>query len=184
MNDQITPGERRELRSVIRQQFKVLKAEVLQRKVELESEVEQRIAARYHQQDELQRQALEILERAQNDMRLAVQSALRTLNEQAGTSFSFDANIYGEHRLRSTHKDNRTQDRKALIAGVLEQVRVASLQLDRDEADLLRALATDSLESDEARGWLGKIPTVAELVPDRRLREIEAALGDVDGADR
>jgi hypothetical protein len=53
-------------------------------------------------------------------------------------------------------------------------VQQALLALDRQEADLLRNLALDALETDAARGFLDRIPTVADLVPSRRLREIEA----------
>lgn len=46
----------------------------------------------------------------------------------------------------------------------------------RQEADLLRSLAVDALESDEARSFLGRIPTVGELVPSVRLAELASAI--------
>jgi len=75
--------------------------------------------------------------------------------------------------------EDRTQLHRALVAGVKQQVVAAALALDRQEADLLRALAMEGLESEAARAFLARIPTVAELVPAARLREIEAAY---DGA--
>ncbi len=49
----------------------------------------------------------------------------------------------------------------------------AQLTLDRQEADLLRSLALEGLETPAARAFLERIPTVGELVPSARLREIE-----------
>lgn len=51
MTEMIPPGERRELRSVVRQQFKVLRAEVKQRELELKAEAERRLVERYRDED-------------------------------------------------------------------------------------------------------------------------------------
>ena len=50
-HEQIPPGERRELRAVVRSQIKVLRAEVGQREMELQAEVESRLAERYRDED-------------------------------------------------------------------------------------------------------------------------------------
>jgi hypothetical protein len=44
--------------------------------------------------------------------------------------------------------------------------------VERQEADLLRTLAVEALESEEARAFLKMIPSVAELVPSTRLNEL------------
>jgi len=67
---------------------------------------------------------------------------------------------------------------QAAISDLNFKVRTAVLRLDRTEADLLRELSLDALESDEAKAFLSSIPSVSELVPGVRLAEIEASLGD------
>ena len=61
---------------------------------------------------------------------------------------------------------------------ITAQVKGALLRLDRDEADLLRTLAVGAIESEEARIFLDRIPTVGELVSSARLAELEAGLQD------
>lgn len=78
----------------------------------------------------------------------------------------------------SRRTENRDQLHRALMAGINEQVKQASLALDRQEADLLRSLSLETLESSAAREFLNRIPAVAELVPSRRLREIESAFDE------
>lgn len=51
MSDSIAPGERRELRSVVRGQFKVLRAQVKRREAELKAEIEAELLAKYREQD-------------------------------------------------------------------------------------------------------------------------------------
>lgn len=175
----ITPGERRELRSVVKQQFKVLRTEVEQREVELQAEAERMILDRYRAQDVAMSEAQRFLQDKMRELFLEMRAYCETVNEREGTNLSVVNDRYSGIGIAAT--DERTQERRTLVAGVKEQVKTASLGLDRQEADLLRSIATDALETEEARGWLGKIPTVAELVPSRRLREIEAQF-DSDSA--
>ena len=175
---EITPGERRELRAVVRAQCKVLRTEVKEREVELKAEAEQLILARYQRQDELLVEAKRLMQRKYAELVRELQEHCDEVNAREGTNLQVNT----QYRLGIENaSDNRSQERRTLMAGVEQQVKTAALGLDRQEADLLRAIATDALESDEARSWLAQIPTVAELVPSKRLREIEAQF-DRDGA--
>jgi len=76
----------------------------------------------------------------------------------------------------------RTQLRREGEARIVAQIKGALLQLDRQEADLLTRLVAGALESEEARAFLGEIPTVSALVPADRLLELEQSLReDSDG---
>jgi hypothetical protein len=174
VTDQITPGERRELRAVVRQQMKVLRAEVSQREIELQSEVEARLVERYRDEDrrsdELNRKIAEIHTEANRQLREAL-DAFEDLSD-GGTwrrISGFNAPYI------SRRESDRRQLKDALLAGIKVQVKQALLALDRQEADLLRDLAIDGLETAAARAFIGRIPSVAELVPARRMREIEAS---------
>jgi hypothetical protein len=68
---------------------------------------------------------------------------------------------------------NRTQIHRALMASIPDKIGDAHLALDTQEMTLLRHLSEGALASEEARGFLGSIPTVGELVPRVVLREIE-----------
>lgn len=168
----IPPGERRELRSVLRSQMKVLRAEVKQREAELVAEAEQQITERYAEDDkradELQWRIRQVADKANAEL----ENVLREYdNDAAGRWARMDA--FPTPRVRRRDQD-RAQLRRAMEAGIAAQVKQALLDLDRQEADLLKSLAMEGLETDAARAFLGEIPTVAELVPSKRLQEIEA----------
>ena len=171
--DQITPGERRELRAVVRQQMKVLRAEVAQREIELQSEIETRLVEKYREEDrradELGRKVGEIAAEANRQLR----EALTEFEDLSDGGTWRHLTGFGVPRIYRNTQD-REQLKKALMAGVKVQVKQALLALDRQEADLLRDLAVDGLETVAARSFLSRIPSVAELVPAKRMREIEA----------
>jgi hypothetical protein len=171
----IPPSERRELRSVVRQQFKVLRTEVKQREAELMAEGERRLVDRYRDEDKAIEDLNWRMKEIVRDAQRQIEDLMKEHGEQedgGGWSRS-DGKLWFQGVSRKT--EDRTQLRRALEAGIKEQVRMALLALDRQEADLLRALAVDALETDAARAFLERIPNVAELVPSARLREIESA---------
>jgi hypothetical protein len=183
MTEPIPPGERRELRSVVRQQFRVLRTEVKQRELELKAEAERRLMERYRDEDK----AIDDLNWRITEIAREAQRQIDDLMKEH--SDAADGGKWGRHdgRLSANGVSRKTEDRtqlhRALMAGINEQVRQASLALDRQEADLLRALSMETLESSAARAFLERIPTVGELVPSARLREIESAF-DKDGDPR
>lgn len=75
-------------------------------------------------------------------------------------------------------KEGRDELRRAAYARIDAEVKAANLKLNRDEADLLRTLGIGAIESEEAREFLSKIPTVGELVSRARIAELEASLKD------
>jgi lipopolysaccharide biosynthesis regulator YciM len=177
----MTPGERRELRTVVRQRMKVLRADVEQRRMELVAEAEQRLMERYRDQDkvieDLNWRIQQIADQAGKDITDAI---LAVRGETDGVSIRRPIKVNAP-RLSSQIED-RTQLHRALIAGIEAQVKRALLELDRQEADLLETLALSAVETDAAREFLAAIPTVGELVPAARLKEIEAAFDRGGGA--
>lgn len=185
----ITKTERVELRSVVRGQLKVLRAEIEQRKAELLAEMENRIADRYRDVDE-QQQALmwkahEICEAASREITdlFVGQQAERGLHDDREISVQQPIRVRMEPIEWS--KRDRVQLRRAMVAAIEAQIEGALLNLQRQEADLLRTLAVGAIESEEAKAFLTGIPSVAELVPSARLAELEAQFineqGDSDG---
>jgi hypothetical protein len=170
----ITPGERRELRAVVRQQMKVLRTEVKQRQLELVAEAEARLVEKYRDEDRLSDELGQRLTQITNDANIELRKLLSEYEQILDGRWRRYSSGYSTPSI-FRNKGNREQLREALIAGIKAQVQQAQLSLDRQEADLLKELAMDSLETNAARQFLAKIPTVGELVPSRRLREIETA---------
>lgn len=176
----ITKGERAELRSLIRQRFKVLRTDVEQRKAELLVELEARIAARFADDDKAWADALYLIEEAAREANRKANDILRGLNLEGLDLDGRDRAIVTARALAKPTLE-RGQLRKEGATRIEVQVKSALLQLDRHEADLLTRLVAGALESDEARAFLGEIPTVSQLVPADRLLQLEQSLQG-DGA--
>jgi hypothetical protein len=165
----ITNRERSELRTVVRHQMRVLRAEVTQREAEMLAEVGARLVQRYRdedaQADDLRRDIRKLQDKVNQQLREVI-----TKHEEIFTSGKWSR--LGEFSAPSVYRrhEDRDQLRRALEAGVKAQAKTARVSLDRQEADLLRSLAVDALETAAAREFLDSLPTVAELMA---LPEIE-----------
>lgn len=171
--DEMTPGERRELRSVVRQQFNVLRAEVKQREEEMKTDIARQVVEHYANSDAQ-------LAEAQQEVYRIAQDAAREIRDVLERYPSVEMNRYSglpvpHLGLRNDHRvvitDHAEQQLKAQVQG-------AKLRLDREEADLLRELSIGALATDQAKKFLASIPSVAELVPATRIAELEAQFGD------
>ena len=170
MSDKMTKTDRAELRSVTRQQFRVLRSEVDQRAAEMHAEAAEQIHDVYADIDalraDLEAQALEIAQKAARDVvaLLRAHPDAKAAPSQGGVSW---AGIQWQ-------SDGRYDLKGRAALQITKQARDARTALDRQEADILRELAVDALESEAARAWLSNLPTAAALVPAFRLRELEA----------
>lgn len=172
----INKGERTELKSIVRGQFKVLRAELDQREIEMRAEVEDQIATKNAAADE----RWEVL---QHEVHEAVLACNRQIND-AIVKHGYQAKGPTERLWVNEPKmsapngmAHEQQVRQNAVIRIRAQVNDARLRLDRQEADLLKTLAVGALESDEAQAFLGQIPTIGQLVPSGRLAELEASLG-------
>lgn len=171
----MTPGERRALSTVLKQQMRILRADIEQRKAELLAEAESRLLERYRDDDRAVQDVnfwiSEVVEQANRDIKTLLENL--TLGEQTGFTYRWGGELRPP-RINFKSED-RDQLHRALMSGIDSQVKSALLDLERKEADLLRQLALNMIESDEARQFLANIPKVADLVPASRIREIEAS---------
>lgn len=182
----ITKAERTELRSIVRQQFKVLRAEIGQRQAEMRSEIEARIVERYRDVDEQRAQltwkANEILDAASREITdLFIGAGADRGDPYRDPEISIERPIRVAMERIAWNTEDRVQLRRAMHSAVEADIRAALLRLDRQEADLLRTLSVGALESAEAQAFLASIPTVGELVPAARLAELEAQFANEDG---
>jgi hypothetical protein len=171
----ISQAERRELRSLVRQRVKVLRAEVDQRRAELDVELEQAITERFADEDKAWADAMFIIDEAAREANRKANDVMRELRGDAWPKH--DVNVVG---LYTPATERPTNERRTLRyegqRRIQAQVQAAYLKLSQQEADLLTRLAMDVLESAEARSFLVDIPTVSSLVPSVRLLELEQSL--------
>lgn len=172
----ITKTERNELRSIVRQQFKVLRAEVHQRTAELIADLDEQIADRYKDEDEAWGVAVTKANEAALEANRAINDIFRDL-----LGPSHGDRVFVQAVVPRQPRDHRALLVRTGMAHLTAQGRAAILRLDREEADLLRKLAIGALESEEAHAFLGAIPTVGQLVSSARLAELEASLGPDEG---
>ena len=175
MSDQITKTERTELKSVVRQQFKVLRAEVVQRQAEVMADVEQQITERFTDVDKAWAEAGRVSLEATLEANRKVNDTYRELT---GETHIEDMYVF----LRGPTQPSRQRQRlrQQATANLTAQVEGALLRLARQEADLLKTLAVGALESSDAHTFLLDIPMVGELVPTARLAELEASLDPIE----
>lgn len=166
----LTPGDRRELRSLVKKQFAVLRNDVKRRKDELVAEIESELLRRYRDQDERVQQAQQAAteaKRAYQDSLGRIADGLRVTDPTLKVDIGYDGRLM-------TSDSQRYQLHKALLASVPQQIADASTKLDQQELELLRALTIGALDSDQAQDFLAQIPTVGELVPKARLFELDS----------
>lgn len=170
----IPKSERAELRALVKSQFKVLRAEVEQRREEMLADLQDQINERYAKWDKQWSDAMFLCQERALEANREVNDILREMIDQPDGGRS-------EFMLVAFHAPSRPDRRRSelLMAGrthINADVKAAQLRLDRDEADLLRTLTIGALESAEAKAFLTAIPTVGELVSRARLAELEAGL--------
>lgn len=164
--------ERDELRRLLRARFKLLRTDVAARKAELERELQEQIAERFAHLDKAYDDAM-------YQLKLAVDEANRKAND-------IGRELWGREKWGAKHDRTVVQAKMIDKPGVGERVEMhrlgrseidrrvkdALLRLERQENELLTELATSALESVQARQFLGRIPSVTEMVPAYRLKEI------------
>lgn len=171
----ITKAERAELRSIVRQQFKVLRSELAQRQLEMYAEVEEEISARYADNDRSWSGVMHEVHEATMEANRRMNDALYNAGFQTKGSTE---RMWIRTPDIAQPTEERHQLRRAAKARIDSQCKAAGLRLDREEADLLRTLGVGAIESEEAREFLQRIPTVGELVSSARLAELEKAMGE------
>lgn len=164
-------AERDELRRIIRQRTKVLRADIEARQAELISEVDRRLDEQY---------AAEL--KRWDDTQMLVKEVVGEANRRANDLYReyFGSERWGERHDRTvvsaaipeSPKRGQNADRSKAIREIDAKVAQARTELERREVALLEELAIGALESADARDFLSRIPTVGELVPSHRLTEL------------
>jgi hypothetical protein len=174
----MTKTERTELRSLIRQRFRVLRTEVDARRAELEEQLRADINRHFADADKAWDDAMYLIGEAVREANRKANDILRAVAE-AGPLYPDGQ--HRDHRLVQATTvvrpaNGHTEMARAGLARIETRVKAARLRLEREEADLLTRLVEGAMQSEEARTFLRTIPTVSELVPADRLLALEQGL--------
>jgi hypothetical protein len=184
--DGIAPSERRELRSIVKAQFKVLRTEVRRRKEELGAEVEHELLERHREEDRAIAAARAEVDKVCMDAahevrRIGEELAERFADLSVRTSAGATFNGF-TIRFEATNP-NRTQVHRAATAAIPATIADALLHLDQQEITLLRQLSAGALTSEQAQQFMGGIPTVGQLVPRARVAELAGQIDELEAGD-
>lgn len=172
MTEKMTRADQASLRSLIRQRFKVLRADVAAREAELHQELAARVTAADAGRDKEWNDALFLISEAAKEGNRKANDALRALG---WPELDLDGKEYEIVTARSVGRPDRRKQHEMKAEGqakISARVRKALADLDRIEADVLTDLTIRTLDSDAARQFLESIPTVGDLVPAERLLAI------------
>lgn len=168
----MTKAEREELRRLLRSKFKVLRADVAARKAELEADLTRQVEAEFAASDKAYDDAMYQLRMAADEANRKANDIGRQLWGREKWGEKHDRQIITTAAIDRPGKTERWQRTNQGRADIEQRVKAALLELDRQENELLTDLATSALESAEARAFFQRIPSVTELVPAYRLRQI------------
>lgn len=169
---EMTKGERTELRTAVRLQFKVLRSDVVQREAEvaesLLDEINDDFKARSDLEARVVREFMEIVEDANTKARKVLETNDLILKDESRPLIS----VTSAPRFAEREKITREYRVRAKLNTTVKE---ALATLDRQEARMLQQLTLDAIESETARKFFDSIPVVSALVPMARLAELEAS---------
>lgn len=166
---EMTKGERTELKQLLRRRFKQLRTDVRARAQEQIAEIDRLIVERHRARDEERIQ----LENEARKFAGECSAKMLELFEEGGYDLTGVPGIVWDFRRIHWGDDGRIEMRRAALSSVEATVADALSKLERQETDLLQRLVIDAIESDAAVAFIETIPSVGELVPAARLRELE-----------
>ena len=185
----MTKADRAELKSLLMRRFKSLKGDVAVRVTELKAEAERELDTAYADEDRLVRELfgelVSRLARAKADAeRIMIEAGddCQLLFDQfATTNPGIDVQLrrYRDGSVCAhsplEHAQTPRKDKlRALFAELDAAAAAAKQRLDVEEVEMRTVLAVETLETDQAKRFLDRIPTVGELVPASRLHELVA----------
>jgi hypothetical protein len=167
--DIIRPGERRELKALVRLRVKVLRAEVEQKHTEMLAEIDGRVATKFQEDDVRFKELEQKLQQITAEANRKFAKVFTDFNDVADPRKEVVSRLWFHKR-----ETGRDKLRKALIAAVHAQTHAAQHQVTKLEAELLSTLSLDAVHSEAAKEFVKSIPVVEDLLSSRTLAEVEA----------
>lgn len=168
----VSRSERAALRNVTRTHFKVLRSELDASEADLVAELNRVLAERERDRSEGMREVKEKLDAVTNQANALLREVLDGFDEKfAEGSWGRPQNFYAPHVYRRDREDVDAT-RKAARAGIKARIQRAKVAIARQEADLLRELAIDGLEEEQAHAYVRALPTASAVLGTDIVREL------------
>jgi hypothetical protein len=174
----ISKTERAELRSIVKGKFKVLRAEVDERRAEMYADIEIQVAKHFAGEDVAWEGFLHVCYEAQMEANRAINDARRAGGFDEGEG-EYEHN-YVTVRVGAKPVHKRAEMKAIAQTQVDTQVRTAILRLDRQEQELLEQLSVGALESEAAQTFLSSIPKVGDLVSADSMSDLARMVDDLE----
>ncbi len=169
----ITKSEREELRRLLRARFKLLRTDVAAREVELQQELDRQVTERYAVAEKRYDEAMFAVQQALDEANRKINDVGRELHGADKWGLKHDRRMVAlTDRILNPAARERHDAHVEGAQEIKARVKKALLSLEREETQLLTELATTALESTESRAFFDRIPTVSELVPAYRMKEL------------
>lgn len=168
----MTKGDREELKSLARQQARVEKAGVEERKAAVLAHAEAQLSATYNATAEDWAHLTTAAEQAVK----AADAQIAEICRQRGIPESFRPGLHlaWYSRGENAEKARRAELRKLAERRVDAEARAAKLAIDRASLEILTQLATAALTTEAARSFLAGMPSLPQLMPELDVRELGA----------
>jgi hypothetical protein len=174
MADDIRPGERRELKSLVRTRMKVLRSEVEERHSSQLAEIGARTAQKFQGDNARIKELNDVLDQLATEMNQRYRAIIAEYADVAETSYR-----YSFHTPSFSRKDNgKSQFQRALTSAVHAQRQKALLDVDRLESELITKLAIDALKTEAAHAFVRSIPDIEALMPADSLDKVAINPGE------
>jgi hypothetical protein len=168
----MTRRDRNDLLDVAKMRTRVAKAGVATREAQLLAKVEEELSAIYSANDEAWKEIA-----AEADAKVKeVDAQIAAICRERGVPEEFRPQLhtmwYG--RGANASKERRAELRKLAQARIKAAGQEAKTAIDAQSVEVMSEIIAGALESDEARRYLDKIPTPAQLMPPVEVAELEA----------
>ena len=175
----MTRADRAELARVVRMRAKVARNGIETRKAELLADFENQFAEEYDFDDARWAAITETATRAVKEADEAVAAVCREVGipENFRPSLSVSWYSRGTNAIARRHAELRKVAETRLDA----MGKQAKLSIDHTELDACTDLAAGALQTDAARDWLDRLPTVERLMPRLDLHQIETGRSGGEG---
>jgi hypothetical protein len=170
---EMTRADRTELARVVRMRSKVARNGIEARQAELLVEFETQLAADYEFDDARWAAVTAAAKRAVAEADAEVAAACEELAIPSDFRPRLGLEWYGRGKNASARR--RAELRKVALTRLDAAAKVARAAIDQSELDACTDLAAGALQSEEARAWLGRLPTVEQLMVPLHLADVEAA---------
>ncbi len=175
----MTSAERTDLRSLIRQRAKLMKAHVAQRGLELMADFERQLQTYFSfDQDEVWEAAYAEAEKAAQDASAQIALRCRELGvpKKFAPTLSFGWRGQGENASKHQRADMR-REAKARIAAMEAAAKTAIEQFSvESQTDLI----ADGITSEAAKVFLEQLPSAEALMPVLELKQVQGLLEQGD----